>query len=126
MFQASQEVWDETQEKMAQFVYIPTPSAVPSSYASILCFIFPRCIERLQCITTGVVFEEGNRLTKAIASQTKLVAVADSSVANKSRDRSLQDIFVTGAVKKVRINTVRLFFRQPLLFRRSLDSRLSY
>ncbi|QRW03386.1 mRNA polyadenylation-like protein [Ceratobasidium sp. AG-Ba] len=37
MFQASQEVWDETQEKMAQFVFIPIYLSVPSSYANPLC-----------------------------------------------------------------------------------------
>ena len=112
MFQASQEVWDETQEKMAQFVYIPTLSVVPSSYANMLCFIFLPCIERLQFTITEVGFEVGNRSIKGTASQTRpeVVVAVDSNVANKNQGRFLQGIFAIGAAKKVRIKIFRLFF----------------
>lgn len=109
MFQASQEVWDETQEKMAQFVYIPTPSAVPSSYTSLFYFT-SLCTERPRCTPTGAASEVANRSTKEIASQTRPVAVvADSNAANKSHDRFLQDIFAIGAEKKVRTCGIRPF-----------------
>ncbi|KAG8741716.1 hypothetical protein FRC10_002543 [Ceratobasidium sp. 414] len=58
MFQASQEVWDETQEKMAQFVFVPILLAVPSSYTNL--FSTPVYSNR-GGFRGGKPFNQGNR-----------------------------------------------------------------